>query len=226
VRNIILDLCGGTGAWSRPYREAGYDVKLITLPDYSVTDVVFGGDYMVFNKQAYNVNDMGTNYVDIVGVFAAPPCTEFSVAKGNRPRNLAQGMEVVEACMRIIWQTQLHTRLDFWAMENPRGLLRRFLGVPRYTFEQWQFGADRVKATDVWGYFNHPTPTHNTRPDPKTSRKGRTHAAEWSRLEYPPEYDEYIRQFHGDARRAAARAVTPDGFARAFFKANSRGVIA
>jgi len=27
---IILDLCGGTGAWSRPYAEAGYDVRLVT----------------------------------------------------------------------------------------------------------------------------------------------------------------------------------------------------
>jgi ubiquinone/menaquinone biosynthesis C-methylase UbiE len=28
---IILDLCGGTGSWSRPYKEAGYDVRNITL---------------------------------------------------------------------------------------------------------------------------------------------------------------------------------------------------
>ena len=33
---IILDLCGGTGAWSEPYREAGYDVRVITLPDFDV----------------------------------------------------------------------------------------------------------------------------------------------------------------------------------------------
>lgn len=33
---IILDLCGGSGSWSRPYQEAGYDVKLITLPDHDV----------------------------------------------------------------------------------------------------------------------------------------------------------------------------------------------
>ena len=24
---IILDLCGGTGAWSNPYKENGYDVN-------------------------------------------------------------------------------------------------------------------------------------------------------------------------------------------------------
>ena len=35
-RPIILDLCGGSGSWSKPYKEAGYDVRLITLPDYDV----------------------------------------------------------------------------------------------------------------------------------------------------------------------------------------------
>ena len=33
---IILDLCGGTGAWSKPYKDAGYDVQIITLPDNDV----------------------------------------------------------------------------------------------------------------------------------------------------------------------------------------------
>lgn len=33
---IILDLCGGTGSWSKPYRDAGYDVQVITLPEYDV----------------------------------------------------------------------------------------------------------------------------------------------------------------------------------------------
>ncbi len=26
----------GTGSWSRPYKEAGYDVRVITLPEYDV----------------------------------------------------------------------------------------------------------------------------------------------------------------------------------------------
>ncbi len=31
--HIILDLCGGTGSWSKPYKDAGYDVRVITLPE-------------------------------------------------------------------------------------------------------------------------------------------------------------------------------------------------
>ena len=30
MTKIILDLCGGSGAWSAPYKAAGYDVRLIT----------------------------------------------------------------------------------------------------------------------------------------------------------------------------------------------------
>lgn len=33
---IILDLCGGTGSWSRPWQLNGYDVRIITLPEYDV----------------------------------------------------------------------------------------------------------------------------------------------------------------------------------------------
>lgn len=34
---MILDLCGGTGMWSKPYKDDGYDVRVLTLPDFDVT---------------------------------------------------------------------------------------------------------------------------------------------------------------------------------------------
>jgi hypothetical protein len=55
---IILDLCGGTGAWSKPYADAGYDVRLVTLPEQDV--------------RTYQPPS------DVHGVLAAPPCTMFS----------------------------------------------------------------------------------------------------------------------------------------------------
>lgn len=47
MNRVILDLCGGSGAWSAPYKKAGYDVHLVTLPDqdvrtYKVPDNVHG----------------------------------------------------------------------------------------------------------------------------------------------------------------------------------------
>lgn len=58
---IILDLCGGTGSWSKPYFEAGYNVINITLPEHDVRDYIPPDN--------------------IYGILAAPPCTMFSLAR-------------------------------------------------------------------------------------------------------------------------------------------------
>ena len=59
-KKIILDLCGGTGAWSKPYKDAGYDVVLITLPRYDVTQAVFDTNAMHFIRQDLHYIDGNT----------------------------------------------------------------------------------------------------------------------------------------------------------------------
>jgi site-specific DNA-cytosine methylase len=114
---IILDLCGGTGSWSKPYKDNGYDVRLITLPDNDVR----------FYEPPENV----------YGILAAPPCDQFSFAKTTgKPRDLKSAYEIVSSCLNIIAKCQYKldspyakkTTLQFWALENPKGLLRRFFG--------------------------------------------------------------------------------------------------
>ena len=195
-KKIILDLCGGTGAWSRPYKEAGYDVRLITLPDYDVC--------------TYAPPE------NVYGILAAPPCTEFSVAKGSRPRDFAAAMKVVEACLCIIWQCRMSGSLKFWALENPVGFLRQFLGVPAFTFEQWQFGDWNIKPTDIWGYFKFHKQKIKEKPPMMTViyPNGRSNSRGLASPKCPPEYK------HLHLSRAAIRAITPPGFAKAFFEAN------
>jgi len=214
---IILDLCGGTGSWSRPYKEAGYDVRVITLPEFDVTKVEFDAYAMEFVRQDVHYRDtVCILYNDVYGILAAPPCTEFSLAKGNKPRDLKSAMKLVEACLRIIWNCRLRNKLRFWAMENPVGLLRQFMGRPVFTFEQWQFGDEGIKPTDLWGYFNPPKPIFKEKPKdlsvqyPRGSRNGRRMAAPICPKEYK----------HLKLTRAAVRAITPPRFAQAFFKAN------
>jgi len=99
MSKIILDLCGGTGAWSKPYAEKGYDVRNVTLPDYDV--------------QTYQPPE------NVYGILAAPPCTHFSIARNDKtakePRNFRKGMKTVIACLRIIWECRYKTfrRNDF-----------------------------------------------------------------------------------------------------------------
>lgn len=133
MTRIILDLCGGTGAWSKPYADAGYDVRIITLPQYDI--------------QKY------TPPQNIYGILAAPPCTMFSMARttAKAPRDLAEGMQLVERCLQIIWQVRKQQALKFWVLENPKGLLRQFLGAPAFTFDASEFGETYNKHTDLVG---------------------------------------------------------------------------
>lgn len=199
---IILDLCGGTGSWSRPYREAGYDVRVITLPEYDV--------------KTYEPPD------NVYGILAAPPCTEFSVLNciaEPRERDEDAGMEIVNACLKIIEKCNP----KFWAMENPRGYLRKYLGKPTYSFQPWYFGDAWTKATDIWGRFAPPRVVYDDWADvPKLNiyaRPGREkpnfaflHKSAWENI---PQLSYYKPQTD-----AEFRAMTPPGFARAFFEAN------
>jgi len=223
---IVLDLCGGSGAWSLPYREAGYDVRVLTLPAYDIAECRYDtGSKMRFlrRENGTGVEWMVVDAKSVYGVLAAPPCTEFSVAKGSKPRDLAAGMEIVEACMRIIWHCRTHGDLKFWALENPRGLLRQFMGMPHFTFEQWEFGAENYKPTDMWGYFHAPAKTVKEKPLLILRRNpcGTSNGRNWAKPVVPAAHQAYIDSLpRHAARRSAARAITPEGFARAFFRAN------
>jgi hypothetical protein len=134
---IILDLCGGTGSWSKPYQEAGYDVRVVTLPD----------------------NDVRT-YIppeNVYGILAAPPCDHFASSgarwwqtKGNLA--LLEGLSVVDACLRIIYVAQP----KFWCLENPVGRLVHYLGPPAMKFDPCDYGDPWTKKTCLWGKFNQP----------------------------------------------------------------------
>lgn len=199
---LILDLCGGTGSWSKPYRDAGYDVLVITLPDHDVTKVDFGNVWITFFGQG-GAPDIRVRPEDVHGILAAPPCTMFSLARAGAktPRDYVGAMRVVEACLRVVWHFRANGILKWWALENPRGYLRQFLGRPGYSFQYFWFGDSLKKPTDLWGYFREPRKKRSP-VRPEYPRKG---PGSWAN-----------HSGGGDPKRA----ITPPHFARAFFKAN------
>jgi len=190
---LILDLCGGTGAWSKPYLDAGYEVINVSLPNYDV--------------RTFEVSD------PVHGILAAPPCTMFSLARtrAKTPRNFRLGMELVSACLRIVWESRYQSRLNFWCLENPMGYLRQFLGKPAFTFDPCDFGDKYTKKTDLWGYFNVPT----MNPIDLNQEELALCAVNSRSLPRLPS----ISDITGN-KQAAKRAITPPRFARAFFEAN------
>lgn len=187
---IILDLCGGTGAWSQSYADAGYDVRVITLPEHDV--------------RLYQPPD------NVYGILAAPPCTMFSLARtrAKTPRDFRVGMELVIACLKIIWECRYENQLAFWCLENPMGYLRQFLGKPLSTFDPCDFGDRYTKKTDLWGYFEIP------KENPVDLNQGELALCSQNSRNLPS-----ISDLTGSGQ-AAQRAITPPGFAKAFFEAN------
>jgi hypothetical protein len=182
---IILDLCGGTGAWSKPYADAGYDVRVITLPEQDVIDYI--------------------PPANVYGILAAPPCEMFSIARQTAatPRDFIKGMGPVNACIRIAATIQPR----FFALENPRGLLSKWLGKPNYTFQPWHFGDPKTKHTGLWGYFNYPKPIYHNIRDVMTEEQIKLAKSNSLPLS-------------GKGSVKERRAITPPGFAQAFFEAN------
>lgn len=198
---IILDLCGGTGAWGKPYVEAGYSVINVTLPEYDVTQWKRDPDILIPVIEG-----------EIYGILAAPPCTMFSRARttAKTPRDYVGAMEVVRACLDIIWTTRScqNSQLKFWCLENPMGQLRQFLGNPPNHYRGWEYGDDHVKFTDLWGYYR--MPTKKFKEPIKFDQK------RYANPVIPPE----LKHLKIQEARAAWRAMTPPGFAKAFMEAN------
>ena len=189
---IILDLCGGTGSWSKPYQDAGYDVRLIdpyTVGLWSTPEQVeIGGDVRLVKFPDFDVH----------GILAAPPCTYFCRMRmvHGRPNDdqFLGGLSVVDACLRLV----LLCRPQWWALENPQGYLAAWIGKPSLKFHPYEYGDPWSKMTWLWGDFSIPT-----------------------KKPVEPTIKNYIKTVPGgNVRSARQRSITPAGFAGAFFEAN------
>lgn len=142
-KKVILDLCGGTGAWSKPYADdKDYEVHLI--------DTIYGEEFDVRVFEVEKWLELGVH-----GVLAAPPCTAFASSgaqwwerKGHD--DLLFHLSIVDACIRIAEAV----KPAWWCLENPVGRLSRFLGKPKMTFHPWFYGDPYTKLTCLWGDFN------------------------------------------------------------------------
>ena len=215
---IILDLCGGTGSWSRPYKEAGYDVRLITLPEQDVK-------YYHPPKHIY-------------GILAAPPCSDFCISgvrwwkEKDRTKGLLEALSVVAACLRVIEKA----KPKFWALENPVGRLPRYIGKYKYTSQPYEYGDPWTKRTCIWGEHNAPIKTpveikyHHADGEPSASAIIRERMPSWtdSNQNGTLAIVDHLKELRADwvhslppsKDRAMLRSITPPGFARAFYEAN------
>ena len=120
---IILDLCGGSGAWPKPYSVAGYDVKLITLPNIDVCNY-----------------DPSKNVTEVL---AAPPCTNFSFARRGKveknfgERNFTLPQKIYNTWEEVIKNKKLYIRKPrkkpnmIWLHKSSYDLIPEYHTLPR-----------------------------------------------------------------------------------------------
>lgn len=180
----ILSLCDHTGNWSRPYELAGYQVIRVDLQD--------GRDARTIEW----INE------PIHGILCAPPCDHFALSgarwwKGKGDSAILEGLQVVDACLRAV----AIYRPQWWALENPVGRLKRWLGPAKWSFNPCQFGDPYTKRTLLWGHFTPPLPIYSAT----------------ARNVVEPTLGS---KMHTMVRDKAKRSATPEGFAQAFFESN------
>ena len=138
-------------------------------------------------------------------------------------------MKTVKACLELIWQAQYKitegaqsTGLKFWAIENPYGFMRFFLGRPALIFQPYDFGDRYQKKTCLWGNFKEPLKNPIELEDHE-KEKFAAHTQqlpELPDLHYPLFGEEGYKMPPDMDKRAVKRSITPAGFATAFYNAN------
>ena len=136
VRTIV-DLCSGTGAWSKPYKDAGYHVVEVDLPQ----------DVRLIELPEYQIH----------GILAAPPCTHLAGSgarwwKEKGEEALIEALSIVDACLRLV----MFCKPVWWCLENPVGRLVHYLGKPVMYFHPYEYGDPYTKKTCLWGNFQAP----------------------------------------------------------------------
>lgn len=197
---VVLSLFDKSGAWSRPWEEAGYQVYRFDIQDNPET-----GDVNKFSVDFFGDWFGDFDGLDIYAILAACPCTDFAVsgarhfaAKDSDGRTVAS-VKLVHQTLRVIE----YFRPVIWSIENPVGRIERLGGLPawRLSFDPFHLGDSYTKKTLIWGRFNADLPVAPV--DPVEGSK--------------------MHRMYGGSSLATknARSVTPEGFAYAYFMANN-----
>jgi hypothetical protein len=203
----ILSLFDYTGAWSLPYREAGYNVIQI--------DIKHGDDIMQLGRSWVKMQG------PIHGILCAHPCDEFagSGARWWKEKDsngtTAKAVRMANHTLDLIeWAEP-----KWWVWENPVGRLNRMVPRlrphgPNHTFNPNEYGGWTNppgdfyrKKTQLWGHFNIPEALW-VKPVTHTTKDGKSGSWLWAQLGGKSE------------RTKALRSATPMGFALAFFASN------
>ena len=220
-QKMILSLFDYTGQWASPWADAGYtvvpiDIQKGTTAEEAVEQGLISEEEMDDWLNPMDVRDIAKNPnqwlddngygdMEIYGILAACPCTDFTNA-GNRHKAAKVESGAMRESIDLVADTlDLIENLDprFWVIENPVGPIEDLTGLPnkRMLFDPSAYGDPYTKGTALWGKFNNDLPEYHV--DPAMGSKF------------------FLDAGGGSIETKNTRSETPTGFAAAFFAANN-----
>ena len=190
----MLDLFSGEkGACSAMLEDSDWEV---------VTVEINPEQYPTICKDILELEIEDLPHTEFDLIWASPPCTAFSMASlshywvkindtflPKKPESIMY-LNLVYKTLHLINEL----KPKWWFMENPRGLLQKFIGEPSGWITYCQYGDTAMKPTNLWGV--HPpsfiykhcyngAPCHEAAPrGSKTGTQGKTNSAERAKVPY------------------------------------------
>lgn len=197
---IILSLFDHSGNWSRPYREAGFDVVQV--------DKKLGIDILTWDY---------TKIPNVNICLIACPCTDYALsgAKHFFRKDHDGTTEESQKLVAKVKEILDYFKPEIWVLENPMSRIHKlntWLGEVKYKFHPYEFaGIDEASAyqkeTWLWGKFNKPIKKPLSNPGFLTGIKNNGQVL--------------FKKYGGKSERTKElRSITPLGFAYAFYEAN------
>ena len=205
-KGYVLSLCDRTGQMVLPWMAAGYRAITVDLKDAPHNHDPRRHHYV------RDVRDLWGRECDpknLVAVFAFPPCTHVAVSGAKHFKvkglpKLIEALEILNACKEICEASRAP-----YMIENPVSVFSSYWRKPDHIFNPYDYtafelGDHYTKKTCLWtgGGFVMPKPC----PDASLAN-------------IKP--DDRIHKAAPSADRGDIRSVTPMGFARAVFYANT-----
>ena len=130
--NLIIDLCSGYGGFSQSFLRE--DVIKIDIDPKVKPDIIADVRYLPLKPK-----------LKPKALLASPPCRFLSKARYFPRQGIQEALEIVGACLEAVPYLEPET----WILENPKGRLRYFLGVPTHSIRYKSYDL-KNKSTDLW----------------------------------------------------------------------------
>jgi hypothetical protein len=190
----MLDLFSGSGgASSAMINDKNWEITTVDIcPEFNPTickDIL----KLKLKELPYSQFDL---------VWASPPCTTFSMAsfshywekQGNvfLPKK-QESITHLNLVYKTLWIIN-NLKPEWWFLENPKALLRKFIGNPSGWVTYCQYGDTSMKPTDLWGkhpksfqykHCHYNSLCHEAAPrGSKTGTQGKNNAFERAKIPY------------------------------------------